>query len=82
MSTSKLATSHDPVVASSAFSSVSRRGFLIGGATIAAAACLPQAATGTAFDQAYPSTPSTQSKGDPSMSSITTKDGVEIFYKD
>ena len=25
---------------------------------------------------------SNQSKGDPSMSSITTKDGVEIFYKD
>jgi hypothetical protein len=48
MSTSKLATPHDPVVASSALSSPSRRRFLMGGATIAAVACLPAAATGTA----------------------------------
>src|ERR1700726_4463413 len=82
MSTSKLATRHDPVVASSAPSSASRRRFLIGGTAIAAAACLPTAAAGTAFDQVNASTPSTQSKGDPSMSSITTTDGVEIFYKD
>src|SRR3984893_11470533 len=82
MSTSKLATPHEPVVASSALSSPSRRRFLIGGAAIAAAACLPTAATGTSFDQANTLAPSAQSKGDPSMNSITTKDGVEILYKD
>ena len=79
MSTSALATAHDPVVASSALSSPSRRRFLIGGVTMAAAAWLPTTATGTAFDQTSTSTPSTQSKGDSSMSSITTKDGVQIF---
>jgi hypothetical protein len=41
MSTIKLATPHAPLVASMALSSPSRRRFLIGGATIAAAACLP-----------------------------------------
>jgi hypothetical protein len=75
MSTMKLAAPDDPLVASSALSSPSRRRFLIGGATIAAAACLPRAANGAAFEQANTSTPF---KGDPIMSSITTKDGVEI----
>src|SRR6202521_528984 len=79
MSTIKLATPDSPVVGSSALSSPSRRRFLIGGATIAAAACLPIGATGAALEQANASIPS---KGDPTMSSITTKDGVEIFYKD
>jgi non-heme chloroperoxidase len=78
----KLARPHDPIVASSAPSSTSRRRFLIGGATIAAAAYVPAAATAAAFKQANTSTPSTQSKGHHTMSSITTKDGVEIFYKD
>ena len=41
MSTIKLATPHDSLVASSALSSPSRRRFLIGGVTIAAAACPP-----------------------------------------
>jgi hypothetical protein len=82
MSTIKFATPHDPVVASSALSSPSRHRFLIGGATMAAAACLPTAATGAAFEQVNTSIPSPQGKGDPTMSSITTKDGVEIFYKD
>jgi non-heme chloroperoxidase len=78
----KLASPHDPIAASSAPSSTSRRRFLIGGATIAAAAYVPPAATAAAFKQANTSTPSTQSQGHPAMSSITTKDGVEIFYKD
>src|SRR6202521_4555953 len=85
MSVIKPATPDDPVVESSALSSPSRRQFLIGSATIAAGACLPTAATAAAYEQANtstPSTPSTRRKGDPTMSSITTKDGVEIFYKD
>jgi hypothetical protein len=55
---------------------------LIGGATMAAAACLPTTATDAAFEQANTSTASTGSKGDSTMNSITTKDGVEIFYRD
>jgi non-heme chloroperoxidase len=79
MSAIKPTTLDSPVVGSSALSSSSRRRFLIRGATIAAAACLPIGTTGVAFEQADTSIPS---KGDPTMTSITTKDGVEIFYKD
>jgi non-heme chloroperoxidase len=82
MSAIKPATPDSAVFGSSALSFPSRRRFLIGGSTIAAAACLPTAATGAALEQANTRTPSTQSKRDPTMSSITTKDGVEIFYKD
>src|SRR6202163_4880149 len=79
MSAIEPTTPDSRVVGSSALSSSSRRRFLIGGATIAAAACLPIGATGAAFEQANASI---SSKGDRTMSSITTKDGVEIFYKD
>ena len=62
--------------------SPSRRKFLIGGATIAAAACLPVAATSAdSQDRTTPAT-SNQTKGDRTMNTITTKDGVQIFYKD
>jgi non-heme chloroperoxidase len=84
MSTGKLATPDHPASASSALSLLSRRRFLSHSATIAAAASMPIAIGGKAFEQANPSTRSKQkqSKGDPTMSTITTKDGVEIFYKD
>ena len=80
MSTIKSATPDDPAILSSAPSSASRRRFVIGCATIAVAACLPTATGGAAVGQA--NTPSNQSKGHLTMSTITTKDGVEIFYKD
>ena len=79
MSTIKSATP-DNAILSSAPSSAFRRRFVIGGATIAVAACLPTATGGAALGQA--NTPSNQSKGHLTMSTITTKDGVEIFYKD
>ena len=50
MSAIKPATPNSPVVGSSVLSSPSRRRFLIGGATIAAAACLPTAATGAPLE--------------------------------
>jgi hypothetical protein len=51
MSAVKPATPDNPVVASSALSFPSRRRFLIGVATIAAAARLRTAAPGAAFEQ-------------------------------
>ena len=53
---------------------------MIGSATIVAAAYLPTVAKGAASEQPTPSTPSNQSTGEPTMSAITTKDGVQIFY--
>jgi non-heme chloroperoxidase len=82
MSTDKLGSPDDVDSASSGPSSPSRRRFLLHSAAIAAAACLPPAMTGAAFAQANTSTARKQSKGDRTMSTITTKDGVEIFYKD
>jgi hypothetical protein len=69
---SNLASPHDPIVASAAPSSVSRLRFLIGGATIAVAIYVPAAATGAAFKQANSSTPSTEIKGHPTMSSMNS----------
>jgi non-heme chloroperoxidase len=58
---------------------VSRRAVVLGGLTATAAAQLPAAA----FAQTTPSNlASPSSTGSRTMSSITTKDGTEIFYKD
>src|SRR3989449_9022400 len=58
----------------------SRRDFLVTSAAAVAAAAMPPA-TLTADAQARPTTPA-GTKGARSMNTITTKDGVEIFYKD
>lgn len=58
----------------------SRRGVLAGGAAFVAAAVLPSAAVAAGQTQSTAST--TQSRGDHSMSFVTTKDGTQIFYKD
>jgi non-heme chloroperoxidase len=59
---------------------MSRRKVLIGGAFIAAAANLPAAAM--AEDKKRVSPSSHQSKGGHTVSTITTKDGTQIYYKD
>src|ERR1700680_5036430 len=81
MSPRKLATPDNPAISSSALSAPSRRQFVSRSAAIVAAASLPTASA-QAFEQANTSTPSEQNKGDLTMNTITTKDGVEIFYKD
>jgi len=58
----------------------SRRKILIGGAFMAAAANLPAAAM--AADKKKVSASSHQSKGGHTMTTITTKDGTQIYYKD
>src|SRR5437016_2560433 len=58
----------------------SRRDFLVTGAAAVAAAAMP-AATLTADAQARATAPA-GTQGARSMNTITTKDGVEIFYKD
>ena len=62
---------------------ISRRKILIGGACMAAAASLTRvtrAAMGA--KQENVSTSSNQSKGGHTMTTITTKDGTQIYYKD
>ena len=54
----------------------SRRSILVGSAALAAAASL------TAIDDAAAATPSDPTKKRNVINRITTKDGVEIFYKD
>jgi non-heme chloroperoxidase len=60
------------------FPSITRRSALLSGAATAAAMALP---TSFGFAANISSTP-TSIKGDNRMGYITTKDGVEIFYKD
>jgi non-heme chloroperoxidase len=55
-----------------------RRDVLLGGAALAAVACMPTATSAPAASPASLSMP----KGSPTMATITTKDGTEIFYKD
>jgi len=58
----------------------SRRDVLLGGAGVIATGLMAAAATTTAQAQAPRS--SADQPGDQTMSTITTKDGVQIFYKD
>jgi non-heme chloroperoxidase len=58
----------------------SRRDVLVGGAGILAAASLSAATIATAAEHTHSSV--SPSKGKHSMSTITTKDGTQIYYKD
>ena len=60
----------------------SRRKFLIGGTGIVAAASLPALSINATAQQVKPVTPSNQNIGAPNMSMITTKDGIQIYFKD
>jgi non-heme chloroperoxidase len=82
MSTIKPPPLDNPAIAPPALPSLSRRRFLIGGAALAAAANLPAATMAAIAEQANNSTPSNPSKGKRTMSTITTKDGTQIYYKD
>ncbi|WP_288427996.1 alpha/beta hydrolase, partial [uncultured Agrobacterium sp.] len=55
---------------------LSRRGALLAGATMAAAAAFPTRTTLAATST------NTSAQGETNMGYVTTKDGVEIFYKD
>jgi non-heme chloroperoxidase len=57
---------------------LSRRGVLLSGAALATAIALPA----TYASSADPISSTTEFKKDMTMSTVTTKDGVEIFYKD
>ena len=82
MSTIKPATLDNSAGAPQVYPSPSRRKFLIGSAGIAAAASLPAAMMAATSEQANASTPSNPTKGNRTMSTITTKDGTQIYYKD
>jgi non-heme chloroperoxidase len=60
----------------------SRREILIGGACMAAAASLPSAPMAATAKEADVSTSSKRIKGGHAMTTITTKDGTQIYYKD
>jgi non-heme chloroperoxidase len=62
--------------------SPSRRQFLIAGAGIVTAGCLPAETMVTSSEQAKVSTPFNPIKGERTMSTITTKDGTQIYYND
>ncbi len=60
----------------------SRRTFLIGSASIVAAAGLPAETMAATFNSDSASNSSNSGKGEHTMSTITTKDGTQIYYKD
>ena len=64
----------------STVATTSRRNILVGGAGVVAAASLSATALATAAEHAHSSV--SASKGKHSMSTITTKDGTQIYYKD
>jgi non-heme chloroperoxidase len=66
---------------SDANGSVSRRDVLIGGAAMFAVGALPTGSVAFGIE-ALASTSQGQKKGEHSMSTITTKDGTQIYYKD
>ena len=82
MSTIKPAALDNSAIAPPAPPSPSRRRFLIGSAGIAAVASLQAATMAATFEQANASTPSNPTKGKRTMSTFTTKDGMQIYYKD
>jgi non-heme chloroperoxidase len=55
---------------------------LLGGACMAAAASLPAVTMAATTKQENLSTSSHQSKGGHTMTTITTKDATQIYYKD
>jgi non-heme chloroperoxidase len=59
-----------------------RRRFLIGTASVAAVASLPAVTMAATVQQANATTSSNHGKGKHTMSTITTKDGTQIYYKD
>ncbi len=61
---------------------VSRRSILLAGASMAAAASLPAMTVTAATKQAGPYLSTNPRKGTHSMSTITTKDGTQIYYND
>jgi non-heme chloroperoxidase len=60
---------------------VTRRELLIGGTAVVAAVALPSALTG-AVAKAKNSTFPISNQGEKHMTTITTKDGTQIYYKD
>jgi non-heme chloroperoxidase len=61
---------------------MSHRKFLVGSSAIVAAASLPTLTMNATAQQVKPVTSSDQSRGAPNMSMVTTKDGVQIYFKD
>src|SRR3979411_1926432 len=60
----------------------SRRKFLTTGASIAVAASLPAVTMAATVQHANATTSSNRRNGNHAMSTITTKDGTQIYYKD
>ena len=80
MSTIKLTTLDNSAIPAVFFPS--RRRVLIGSVSTVATAGLPAAMMAAASERANASTHSNPSKGKRTMSTITTKDGTQIYYKD
>ena len=82
MSTINTNKLYHSTLAPAALPSPSRRRFLIGSAGLVAAAGLPVATNAATSEQANALTPLNSRKGKRTMSTFTTKDGTQIYYKD